>query len=80
MCGQVGSILNFSLMYLLAPTVGRGSASGGLLAKLFSESTLKSWGAPGQPQSCPRSLFSDQSRSLWPLCSHVGIMRRRAHV
>ncbi|KAK9828962.1 hypothetical protein WJX72_003058 [[Myrmecia] bisecta] len=44
----VGSILNFSLMYLLAPTaaaagVGRQS----LLAKLFSEQTLKAWGAPG---------------------------------
>lgn len=44
---QVGSILNFSLMYLLAPTGGSGAAASGLVSRIFSESTLKAWGAPG---------------------------------
>eukprot|EP00884_Botryococcus_braunii_P007961 jgi/Botrbrau1/17166/Bobra.0157s0060.2 len=43
----VGSILNFSLMYLLAPTVGSSAASNNLIGKFFSEQTLKNWGAPG---------------------------------
>lgn len=45
----VGSIVNFALMYLLAPT-GAATVSTknmGLLQKLFSESTLKGMGAPG---------------------------------
>ena len=44
---QVGSIVNFSLMYFLAPTAGASVASANLLQKLFSEQTLKAWGAPG---------------------------------
>ena len=48
----VGSIVNFALMYLLAPTgVAGAAAGGGLIAKLFSEQTLISLGAPGQ-QGC----------------------------
>ena len=44
----VGSIVNFSLMYLLAPTGPAGAAAGGgLLARIFSEQILTSWGAPG---------------------------------
>ncbi|KAK9809718.1 hypothetical protein WJX73_009349 [Symbiochloris irregularis] len=42
----VGSILNFSLMYFLAPTTG-GAAAGGLLQRLFSDLYLRRWGAPG---------------------------------
>lgn len=45
----VGSILNFTLMYLLAPTpvsaLGPGKQS--IVQKLFSENTLRSMGAPG---------------------------------
>ena len=44
---QVGSILNFSLMYLLAPTAGAAAGGGGLLQRIFSEQTLLGWGAPG---------------------------------
>jgi hypothetical protein len=45
----VGSIVNFALMYLLAPTgaAAGGAASAGFAAKLFSEQTLLNWGAPG---------------------------------
>ena len=45
----VGSILNFSLMYLLAatPMSKTGAASNNIIQKLFSEQTLKSFGAPG---------------------------------
>ncbi|CAD7703622.1 unnamed protein product [Ostreobium quekettii] len=45
----VGSILNFSLMYLLAatPTTLGGTTKMNLIQKLFSEQTLKNWGAPG---------------------------------
>ena len=44
---QVGSILNFSLMYFLAPTAGAKVIGANLLQKLFSEQTLLAWGAPG---------------------------------
>lgn len=46
---QVGSIINFSLMYLLAPTAAVAGSSAGqsLVAKFFSENTLKAMGAPG---------------------------------
>ena len=44
---QVGSILNFSLMYFLAPTAGAKAIGANLLQKLFSEQTLLAWGAPG---------------------------------
>ena len=44
---QVGSILNFSLMYFLAPTAGAKVIGANLLQKLFSEQTLVAWGAPG---------------------------------
>ena len=44
---QVGSILNFSLMYFLAPTAGAKVVGANLLQKLFSEQTLLAWGAPG---------------------------------
>ena len=45
---QVGSILNFSLMYLLAPTAGAAAGGGGLLQRIFSEQILAGWGAPGR--------------------------------
>ena len=49
---KVGSIVNFALMYLLAPTgAASGAAATGFVAKLFSEQTLKAWGAPGKRQS-----------------------------
>lgn len=47
---QVGSILNFSLMYFLAPTkaaVAGAVVGGNLFQKLVSEQTLKNLGAPG---------------------------------
>lgn len=44
----VGSIVNFALMYLLAPTGAGGTAAGAsLVTKLFSDHYLKAWGAPG---------------------------------
>lgn len=45
----VGSILNFSLMYLLAPTASAAAnpATMSLIQRILSESTLKGWGAPG---------------------------------
>uniref|UniRef100_A0A7S0S1J2 Uncharacterized protein n=1 Tax=Chlamydomonas leiostraca TaxID=1034604 RepID=A0A7S0S1J2_9CHLO len=46
----VGSIMNFSIMYLLAPTAGgaaAGAAGGSFIARALSDQTLKSWGAPG---------------------------------
>lgn len=45
----VGSIMNFSLMYLLAktPASAATAGSGNLLARLFDENTLKRMGAPG---------------------------------
>ncbi len=43
----VGSILNFSLMYLLAPTAA--SAGGGsFLARALAGDFLKQWGAPSE--------------------------------
>lgn len=44
----VGSIVNFLLMYLLAPTLAPAAAGGrgNLIAKLFSDSTLAGVGAP----------------------------------
>jgi hypothetical protein len=50
---QVGSLVNFALMYLLAPVAATsGAASGGLIASLFSEKVLISWGAPGASLLC----------------------------
>lgn len=45
----VGSILNFSLMYLLAATPGSATAGakGSFIQRMFSEQTLKNMGAPG---------------------------------
>lgn len=45
----VGSIMNFSLMYLLAPTGAKAGAAlpKNLIAKLFDERTLTKMGAPG---------------------------------
>lgn len=45
----VGSIVNFALMYLLAPTASAAAAgaSQGLIARLLSEQTLLKLGAPG---------------------------------
>lgn len=44
----VGSILNFSLMYLLAATPATAAgAKGSIIQKMFSENTLKAMGAPG---------------------------------
>lgn len=44
---QVGSIVNFSLMYFLAPTAGSSGAATGFISTLFSDRILRSWGAPG---------------------------------
>eukprot|EP01026_Neomeris_dumetosa_P062178 TRINITY_DN58764_c0_g1_i9.p1 TRINITY_DN58764_c0_g1~~TRINITY_DN58764_c0_g1_i9.p1 ORF type:complete len:287 (-),score=39.50 TRINITY_DN58764_c0_g1_i9:297-1100(-) len=43
----VGSIMNFSLLYLLAPTAASLGGGGSFLQKMFSEQTLKNWGVPG---------------------------------
>ena len=44
---QVGSIVNLSLMYLLAPTASSAAGkSAGLIQKLFSAQLLQAWGAP----------------------------------
>eukprot|EP01023_Acetabularia_acetabulum_P023641 TRINITY_DN23063_c0_g1_i1.p1 TRINITY_DN23063_c0_g1~~TRINITY_DN23063_c0_g1_i1.p1 ORF type:complete len:324 (-),score=57.29 TRINITY_DN23063_c0_g1_i1:508-1479(-) len=43
----VGSIMNFSLLYLLAPTLASLGGGGTLIQKMFSEQTLKNWGVPG---------------------------------
>lgn len=44
----VGSIVNFALMYLLAPTApaGAAAASTGIISKIFGDHVLKSLGAP----------------------------------
>lgn len=51
MCMQVGSIVNFSLMYLLAPTAaaaaGSSVAGQSLLVRALSDEFLVKWGAPG---------------------------------
>lgn len=46
---QVGSIMNFALMYLLAKTPSSAATArgGNLVARLFDENTLKGMGAPG---------------------------------
>ncbi len=46
---QVGSIVNFSLMYMLAKTPAQvmGAGSGNMLKALFDTNTLKRMGAPG---------------------------------
>jgi hypothetical protein len=44
----VGSLVNFALMYLLAPTgASSGAAAKNIFAKLFDERTLTKLGAPG---------------------------------
>lgn len=45
---QVGSIVNFSLMYLLAPVAAApgGAATAGLVQRVFGDYYLKGWGAP----------------------------------
>lgn len=44
----VGSIMNFSIMFLLAPTAATaGAASAPFLTRLFGDYFLKTWGAPG---------------------------------
>ncbi|GLC40582.1 hypothetical protein PLESTB_000042300 [Pleodorina starrii] len=45
----VGSIMNFTIMYLLAPTAGvaASAASTPLIARLVGDYYLKAWGAPG---------------------------------
>lgn len=50
---QVGSIVNFALMYLLAPTAaaaGGAAAGQSLLVRALSEEFLVKWGAPGEQQ------------------------------
>ena len=42
----VGSIINFSLMWFLAPTACAGSASASFTSKFFGDFFLKKWGAP----------------------------------
>jgi hypothetical protein len=51
---QVGSIVNFSLMYLLAPTAAAAAGVGGtavasqsLIVRALSDEFLVKWGAPG---------------------------------
>jgi hypothetical protein len=55
---QVGSIMNFSLMYLLAktPASAAKAGSGNIIARLFDENTLKSMGAPGTQPEHPSAL------------------------
>lgn len=61
----VGSIVNFALMYLLAPTGAAGAAAGGgLIAKLFSEQTLISLGAPGGHMFQPGFAFGGRLVNL----------------
>ncbi len=55
---QVGSIVNFSLMYFLAPTVGASAVGANLLQKLFSEQTLQALGAPGLHPGHPHVTWS----------------------
>ncbi len=58
---QVGSIVNFSLMYMLAKTPSRamGAGSRNLLKALFDTNTLKRMGAPGTfLQQCPADVLS----------------------
>ena len=44
---QVGSIVNLSLMYLLAPTAASSAGKSlNFIEKLFSDQILRSWGAP----------------------------------
>ncbi len=45
---QVGSIVNFSLMYLLAPVAAGpgGAATAGFVQRVFGDFYLKGWGAP----------------------------------
>ncbi|EFJ46092.1 hypothetical protein VOLCADRAFT_81971 [Volvox carteri f. nagariensis] len=45
----VGSIMNFSIMFLLAPTAGAAAsaASAPLLVRLVGDYYLRAWGAPG---------------------------------
>lgn len=61
----VGSILNFSLMYLLAPTaaVAGGAASKSFIQKALSEDFLRAWGAPGG-NMFEKGSFSVGSRLL----------------
>ena len=49
---QVGSIVNFSLMYMLAktPAQAMGAGSSNPLKALFDTNTLKRMGAPGVGQ------------------------------
>jgi hypothetical protein len=54
LAAQVGSIVNFSLMYFLAPTAGASAAGANLVQRLFSEQTLLAWGAPGAAGHCFR--------------------------
>jgi hypothetical protein len=53
---QVGSILNFSLMYILAPTTG-GVAATSQLSRIISGATLTAWGAPSIPPPPPLSFL-----------------------
>ena len=46
-CVQVGSIVNLSLMYLLAPTASSTAGKSlGFVQRLFSDQILQAWGAP----------------------------------
>lgn len=65
----VGSIMNFSLMYLLAPTAaaaGGAAAGGSLLQRALSEQTLRNWGAPGALAAGPAQCYSSLA---WCSCS-----------
>lgn len=42
----VGSIINFSLMWFLAPTASAGSATASFTSKFFGDFFLRKWGAP----------------------------------
>eukprot|EP00891_Asterochloris_glomerata_P002317 jgi/Astpho2/2317/e_gw1.00043.18.1_t len=65
----VGSIVNFSLMYLLAslPATSAAAQSGGLVQKIFSEQTLRTWGAPAGHMFQPGFPFSARYCSLTAL-------------
>jgi hypothetical protein len=54
----VGSIMNFSLMYLLAPTGATAAAAGqSFLSKALGDTFLKAWGAPGEQKGTTIGLL-----------------------
>ena len=79
---QVGSIVNFSLMYMLAKTPSQavGAGSRNLAKALFDTNTLKRMGAPGAPlmqstlpcPASPTSLPANECSTALPDCRRAG--------